>query len=99
MASQTIHILARDGGGSSNTTLYIIGFVIAGVSILGATAWLAIRFIRRRARRSDEENRGAAFLNVRGLVREIGEKDQDDALPKYGHQSLASGLIGLPAPF
>ena len=95
MASQTIHILARDGGGSSNTTLYIVGFIIAGAIILGAAAWLAVRLMRKRARRNDEENRGAAFLNVRGLVKEAGEKGQDDVLPKYGYQCFISALDGF----
>ena len=70
--------------------LYIAGFVVAGLIAIGVAAWLTIRFLRQRARRNDEDSRGAAFLNVRGLVREDGEKGTDEALPKYVCQSLAS---------
>jgi len=86
MAPQPIHILPRDGGGSSKTGLYVAGFVIAGVVMIGAVAWLTIRFLRQRARWGDEDNRGAAFLNVRGLVREDGEKGEVGPLPKYGYR-------------
>ena len=90
MAPQPIHILPRDESDSSKTGLYIAGFVVAGMVVLGAAAWVAIRFLRRRARRSDEDNRGASFLNVRGLVREDSEKGQDNPLPKYVHQYSTS---------
>lgn len=85
MAPQPIHILPRAGGVSSATGLYIAGFVIAGVVLLGAAIWLTIRFLKKRAQRNSEDNRGAAFLNVRGLVREDGEKDKDEALPSDIH--------------
>jgi len=87
MAPQPIHILPRAGGGSSSTPLYIAGFVIAGVFLIAGVGWLTIRFLRKRAQRNGEDNRGAAFLNVRGLVREDGEKNGEGALPKYGLQS------------
>jgi len=83
-------MLPRDETSSSKTGLYIAGFVVAGVLIMGAVAWLTIRFLRRRARRDDEDNRGAAFLNVRGLVRDDGEKGEVEALPKYGYQLFIS---------
>jgi len=86
MAPQPIHILPRDGAVSPRTGLYIAGFVVAGLVTLGAAAWLTVRFLRRRARTNDEDNRGASFLNVRGLVREGGEKGEDEALPKYGYE-------------
>lgn len=86
MAPQPIHILPRDENGSSQTGLYVAGFVVAGAIVIGAAAWLTIRFLRQRARRSDEDNRGAAFLNVRGLVKEDDEKGQDETVPKYGYQ-------------
>jgi hypothetical protein len=65
--------------------LYIAGFVVAGLIAIGVAAWLTIRFLRQRARRNDEDSRGAAFLNVRGLVREDGEKGTDEALPNDIH--------------
>jgi len=85
MAPQPIHVLPRAGDTSSNTGVYIAGFVVAGVVVLGAGAWLTIRFLRRRTRERDEDNRGASFLNVRGLIREGGEKGEDEAVPNDIH--------------
>jgi len=85
MAPQPIHILPRDDKTSSNNILYIAGFTVAGIVILGAVCWLTIRLLRKRARRSEQDDRGAAFLNVRGLIREDGEKSRGGALPKYGY--------------
>ena len=45
----------------------------------------------------NEDGRGAAFLNVRGLVREDGEKGE--ALPKYGYQCSTSALVWLLSVF
>ena len=84
MAPQSINILRRDEE-SSSKNLYIVGFVVAGLAIAGVAVWLTIRFLRQRARRNGEDNRGVAFLNVRGLVKD-GEKANDDPLPKYGLQ-------------
>ena len=84
MAPHPIHILRRAGTGSSSSGLYIAGFVVAGVVLVGAAAWLTLRFLRKRARRDADDKRGAAFLNVRGLFREDGEKSREDALPEYG---------------
>ena len=86
MAPHPIRILPRDGDTASTIALYVAGFSIAGVVALGAGVWLTIRFLKQRARRSDEDSRGAAFLNVRGLVREAGEKYQSETLPKYEYQ-------------
>ena len=92
MAPQLIRILPRDGDGSKSG-LYIAGFVIAGLIILGVVVCLTIRFLRQRARNNAEDNRGAAFLNVRGLVREDGEKEKEDALPKYGYKCSISRAL------
>ena len=92
MAPQPIHILPRDEDGSSKTALYTAGFVIAGMVILGVVAYLTIRYLRQRARKNGEDSRGAAFLNIRGLVREDSEKDQGESLPKYGYQSFTPVL-------
>lgn len=86
MAPQPIHVFPRAGDGSSSTGLYVAGFVVAGVVLMGAAAWLTIRFLRKRAQRDAEDNRGAAFLNVRGLIKEDDEKNGDEPLPRYGCQ-------------
>lgn len=56
--------------------IYIAGFCVAGVVVLGLTVWLLAHFIRKRSATKREESRGAAFLSVRGIVSERGEKDQ-----------------------
>ena len=86
MAPKPIRILPRAGGVSSSTGLYIAGFVVAGVVLIGVAAWLTVRFLRKRAQRIGEDKRGTAFLNVRGLIREDGEKSGDEPLPKYGYR-------------
>jgi LPXTG-motif cell wall-anchored protein len=85
MAPQPIHILPRAGSDSSSNSMYIAGFVVAGVVLLGAVGWLTVRFLRKRAQLRDGDKRGAAFLNVRGLVKEDGEKNGDEYLPRYGY--------------
>lgn len=53
---------------------YIVGFAIAGAVILSLGVWGLIRCLRKRATAKREENRGAAFLSVRGLVKVSDEE-------------------------
>lgn len=58
---------------ASSTTLtptLIIGIVVAILIFVGVVAWLVVRAVRKKASAQREEERGAAFLNVRGLVDE-----------------------------
>lgn len=50
--------------------VYIAGFCVVGVILLGLGTWILIRFQRKRAVAKRENIRGAAFLSVRGLVKE-----------------------------
>ncbi|TFK72945.1 hypothetical protein BDN72DRAFT_894384 [Pluteus cervinus] len=50
--------------------IYIAGFAVAGTIVLGFGIWIGLRTYRRRAASQREAERGAAFLSVRGLVRE-----------------------------
>jgi hypothetical protein len=54
----------------------IAGFCLVGALFLGVII-VGIKLIRKRAQRKREDARGAAFLSVRGLVRD-GEKNQDN---------------------
>ncbi|KAG1733652.1 uncharacterized protein EDB91DRAFT_1148681 [Suillus paluster] len=49
-----------------STPVYIVGFTLAGLLVISATIWIALR--QKRA-----EQRGTAFLNVRGVMRETDE--------------------------
>ncbi len=67
---------------SSLRPIYIAGFVVVGVLLLGVALWLAIRTHRRRAQAKREENLGAAFLSVKGLVREGDVHTEKAPLPE-----------------
>ncbi|KAF9223840.1 hypothetical protein BS17DRAFT_781298 [Gyrodon lividus] len=56
-------------GLSTNTAIYIAGFSITGLVVFGLSLWLLIHYQRRRTSRKRCENRGGAFLHVRGVVR------------------------------
>ena len=74
--------LARADADSSNSSdsisnpVYIAGIVVAAVIGLGITVWLGLRAYRKRVRNRREEKMGAAFLSVKGLVREDGTSDE-----------------------
>ena len=58
--------------------IYVVGIVVAVVTILGISGWLGLRVYRKRAAAKRESKMGAAFLSVKGLVREgdpMNEKD------------------------
>ncbi|RDB25827.1 hypothetical protein Hypma_006477 [Hypsizygus marmoreus] len=67
---------------SPSNPIYIAGFCIVGAILLGLSIWILIRFQRKRAAAKREENRGAAFLSVRGLVKE-GEATQGNEKEQY----------------
>jgi hypothetical protein len=53
--------------------VYIVGFTLAGFFVAIAVSWIAMRFFRHKLQAKRAESRGAAFLNVRGVVREMDE--------------------------
>ncbi|KAF5375592.1 hypothetical protein D9757_008507 [Collybiopsis confluens] len=57
-----------DSKNGSLAPVYIAGIAVIGAIALGVILWLTVRQIRIRARRKRENNRGAAFLSVRGVV-------------------------------
>jgi hypothetical protein len=63
--------------------VYVAGFVIVGLAILGLSVWLAIRIRRKRSKAARDDLRGAAFLSVRGLVREDDQQNTEkEPLPE-----------------
>ncbi|KAF9476704.1 hypothetical protein BDN70DRAFT_811829 [Pholiota conissans] len=55
---------------SINQPIYIAGVIVAVVIVLIIAVWLGIRAYRKRLAAKREEKMGAAFLSVKGLVRE-----------------------------
>ncbi|KIP11216.1 hypothetical protein PHLGIDRAFT_28110 [Phlebiopsis gigantea 11061_1 CR5-6] len=79
MAPQLLSLVARDATSQEDaqkklTPTLIVGIVIAVLIVVGLAAWLAVRALRKRRAAQRQEERGAAFLNVRGLVNEGDEK-------------------------
>ncbi|KAF8625536.1 hypothetical protein AX15_005303 [Amanita polypyramis BW_CC] len=50
--------------------IYIAGLTAVGATVVGLLFWFVLRILRKRAARKREENMGAAFLSVRGVVRD-----------------------------
>lgn len=65
-----------DGSSTSHLGIYVAGFTVAGVIVLGLAVWFGIRIYRRRSAIKREDERGAAFLSVRGVVKDGEEKGQ-----------------------
>ncbi|EPQ52639.1 hypothetical protein GLOTRDRAFT_140314 [Gloeophyllum trabeum ATCC 11539] len=88
---------------SSNMGIIIAGFVIAGVIVLGLAAYFGLRFIRKRSKKQREENRGAAFLNVRGIVEEKEDKEPPPSIlvgihgETFSRNNLAAKNVVMPA--
>jgi len=57
----------NDGGISA---MYIIGFSIVGAAFLVLILWFAVHFCRKWSARRRQDQLGAAFLSVRGLVKD-----------------------------
>jgi hypothetical protein len=75
MAPFSARSLLSTGAASSSSlpTIAIVGFIVAGAIALLALGWMVIRVIRKRIQRKRENSRGAAFLSVKGLVKEGAE--------------------------
>ncbi|KAJ3500956.1 hypothetical protein NLJ89_g9561 [Agrocybe chaxingu] len=74
-----IHVLKRsDDYSTISNPIYIAGIVVVGVIALGVGLWLSLRVYRKRAMRKRQENMGAAFFSVKGLVPEGGDPEKAD---------------------
>lgn len=63
---------------SISNPIYVAGIVVAVVAILGISVWLGLRVYRKRVAAKRESKMGAAFLSVKGLVREDDSMDEKD---------------------
>lgn len=73
----SVYVFSRstaDFQSPSHRPVYIAGFIVAAVILLAVAAWVCLARYRKHAANKREENLGAAFLSVRGLV-----KDPDSA--------------------
>lgn len=78
----SISLVRRASYGAASSsglpTTVIVGFVIAGVLVLIVGAWIGVRRYRKRAANKRDNARGAAFLSVRGLVKEDGSASDSE---------------------
>jgi len=82
--------------GALNPT-YIAGICVACVIALGLAIWLGIRVQRKRAAAKREDGRGAAFLSIRGLVKEDDvEKDNSAGGVRTFARDLNSASVVFP---
>ncbi|KAF8149868.1 hypothetical protein B0H34DRAFT_667147 [Crassisporium funariophilum] len=91
-----LHVLSRsdtpsekDSSATISSPVYIAGITLAGVIGLAVCAWLALRYYRQRVAAKRESQMGAAFLSVKGLVREDdwSENEKDAHLTRSATQS------------
>jgi len=91
-----------DNNNTKITPIIIVGIVIACLLAVGISIWLGVHFYRKRISRAREEGRGAAFLSIKGLVKE-GEQiekelpDSDSLGPTnatfFSRSQLANGVV------
>ncbi|KII89878.1 hypothetical protein PLICRDRAFT_40059 [Plicaturopsis crispa FD-325 SS-3] len=77
---------ADDSTSSITNPIYLAGIAAAGALVLGCALWLIIRAVRKRAQAKRDNARGAAFLSVRGLVKE----DADEKFPESSQVDVFS---------
>ncbi|KAF8962779.1 hypothetical protein BDZ97DRAFT_1905168 [Flammula alnicola] len=61
---------------SISNPIYIAGIIVAAVIFLGFLVWMGLRAYRKRLASKRESQMGAAFLSVKGLVREDEVSDE-----------------------
>lgn len=86
--SSVVKLVSRDDSADQKklTPTLIVGIVVAVVIALSAAIWVLVRTIRKKGASKMQEERGAAFLNVRGLVKE-GD-DQKRYVPRLLHSTF-----------
>ena len=57
-------------GNTNIPIIAFVGFCIAGSLILFLIIWVVLRICRQRAKKKRENDRGAAFLTVKGVMKE-----------------------------
>lgn len=86
MAPYNAQLGRRDDAGSTDEkkplpVFAIIGFGIAGLLLIIVLVWVAVALWRKRQKKKREDSRGAAFLTVKGLVKERDSFWSAGALP------------------
>ncbi|THV03196.1 hypothetical protein K435DRAFT_651803 [Dendrothele bispora CBS 962.96] len=79
--------------------IYIAGIALAAAIGLSLLTWFLIRWYRSRSQEKRATQRGAAFLNVKGLVKD-GEKDltlPDESIRGMFSRAQLDGSIVLPS--
>ncbi|CAA7267130.1 unnamed protein product [Cyclocybe aegerita] len=92
-----IHVLKRSDDSTISNPVYIAGIVVVGVIALGVGLWLSLRVYRKRAMRKRQENMGAAFFSVKGLVPEGDPEKMDGSLQRSMTQSKGFSRNNLDA--
>ncbi|KAI6125633.1 hypothetical protein EDD16DRAFT_1474199 [Pisolithus croceorrhizus] len=92
-------LVARDDSSSSlgvSKGLYIAGFTLVGILVVGLSLWLLIRCYKKRmsAKRNDE--RGAAFLHVRGVKKAGDNHVPTSRIPNAFSRENMTASIVLP---
>jgi hypothetical protein len=77
-----LQIISRDTGGNGSSTnptspIFIAGYIVIGVLVLGTGLWLTLRWYRKRSRKERDDNREGAFLSVRGIVKESEQQMEE----------------------
>ncbi|KDR76307.1 hypothetical protein GALMADRAFT_247666 [Galerina marginata CBS 339.88] len=72
---------------SISNPVYIAGIIVAAVIISGVGIWMGLRFYRKRMAAKRESERGAAFLSVKGLVRDDAGNEKDTPIQSSMTQS------------
>ncbi|KAF8656877.1 hypothetical protein AX16_002423 [Volvariella volvacea WC 439] len=89
-----IKLVPRGSDDSSPTNpIYIAGYTVIGVIVMGLLIWLALRMYRRHAVASRASQRGAAFLSVRGLVPEDQPEKMQTAQTSIGGPTFIHGTF------
>ncbi|PPQ69158.1 hypothetical protein CVT26_003531 [Gymnopilus dilepis] len=85
-----VHVFSRSGSSNSaiDSTTVIAGVVVVAVIVVGLAIWMGLRMYRKRMAIKRETERGAAFLSVKGLVRDDVEgSEKDNSLQRSATQS------------
>lgn len=57
-------------GNTNVPVIVVVGFGVAGALLLFVVIWISLKACRKRAKKRREDARGAAFLTVKGVMKE-----------------------------
>lgn len=80
----SLHVQRRaesEDSASLSNPIYLAGLIVALVILAVVGGWLGLRYYRKRQAAKRESQMGAAFLNVKGLIREGGSLDEEKSGP------------------